>query len=669
MLASDYQNPVYAGSCPDPFVLKYCGEYWAYCTGSWHDGRCFGVLRSRDLVRWQVLDGALAPLPGDHPCYWAPEVVYDNGQFYLYYSVGDEARMQLRVAVADHPAGPFADSGHVLTHEPFAIDAHVFVDDDGARYLFYATDFLNHRQIGTGTVRARLRDPFSLAEAPQPVTLPRYDWQVYDPQRIAKGGVRWHTVEGSFVLKHKRRYYQMFSGGNWQNTSYGVAYATTTRLDAPGEWQQLIDGEQRLPILRSIPGRVIGPGHNSVVRGPDNRQLFCVYHRWEQQGSLRQLALDPLDWAGERMLVVGPSETPQPLDPPTLYDYFDQAQPELGLGWHCRSGRWSAQNGVAQQHNADGLAEAVCSQHGSHFRAEVSLRALDGAQPTAALGASLLYQGSAVLRAAVLPHAQALRVEWRRGEQWQLQAMALPTGFVPSAFHLLRCDLDGARVQISLDEVAARWQGQLDAPPDQIALLAHDTPAAFAGFALTLGWHDLFDEPHDDPKAVGWQPLGEAQGWRVAEQALRARAGQAHAVIVKGPLLRDYSLAVSAQLVTHEDQGCYGLYPARGTDQAGLLLTVERQGAGWALVWRDGASAGRQALPPGFDPQQPQQLRLRKQAGRLAVAWEATPLLELPVADAPARVGLYAHQAAVAFHEARVTALQPMQPRSGHDGV
>ena len=44
-----YQNPVYPKSFPDPFVLKYCGEYWAYCTAAWTDGRWFGVLRSRDL--------------------------------------------------------------------------------------------------------------------------------------------------------------------------------------------------------------------------------------------------------------------------------------------------------------------------------------------------------------------------------------------------------------------------------------------------------------------------------------------------------------------------------------------------------------------------------------------------------------------------------------------
>src|SRR4028119_2154252 len=114
-----YLNPVYRHDFPDPFILKHCGEYWAYCTGFWRDGRAFGVMHSTDLVHWRELAGALAPLAGDHPCYWAPEVVYENGRFLMYYSVGNEKRMHIRVAVAEHPSGPFTDSGHQLTGAEF----------------------------------------------------------------------------------------------------------------------------------------------------------------------------------------------------------------------------------------------------------------------------------------------------------------------------------------------------------------------------------------------------------------------------------------------------------------------------------------------------------------------------------------------------------------------
>jgi beta-xylosidase len=308
-----YQNPVYVGNFPDPFVLKHNGEYWAYCSGVWQDGRCFGILYSPDLVNWQECAGALAPLPGDFLCYWAPEVSYFEGKFYMYYSVGNEEFMHIRVAVAEHPAGPFEDSGKVLTQEKFAIDAHVFADPlSGKRYLFYATDYLEHTHIGTGTAFDELLDPFILAGKPRPVTRAKYNWQVYDPARAEKGGVRWHTVEGPFVLYHNGLYYQMFSGGNWQNVSYGVSYAVTRDLTTTEEWAQAADGERILPILRTIEGKVIGPGHNSVVVGPDGSELWCIYHRWSHDRRARQMAIDRLVFESDELKVFGPSTTPQP---------------------------------------------------------------------------------------------------------------------------------------------------------------------------------------------------------------------------------------------------------------------------------------------------------------------------------------------------------------------
>lgn len=86
----------------------------------------------------------------------------------------------------------------------------------------------------------RLTDPLQLAGHPSPVSLPAYDWQIFDPRRASKGNLRWHTIEGSFALKHKGRYYQMFSGGNYQNRSYGVSYVVTEDIHTQHEWQVII---------------------------------------------------------------------------------------------------------------------------------------------------------------------------------------------------------------------------------------------------------------------------------------------------------------------------------------------------------------------------------------------------------------------------------------------
>lgn len=318
LLEMPYTNPVYPHEFADPFVLKVKGEYWGYSTGLQPDGGAFGVFHSPDLVHWQPVGSAMQPLPGQYPCYWAPEVVESGPRrpgielpdFLMYYSVGNEETMTIRVAGSEAPQGPFTDLGVAVTKEPFAIDAHVFTDDDGSQYLFYATDFLTHTHIGTGTVVDRMIDPLHLEGMPEPVTRARYEWQVYDPKRESKGGVKWHTVEGPFVIKHDGKYYQMFSGGNWQNLTYGVSYAVSDRIKPGHEWQQHADGEKILPILRTIPDKVIGPGHNSVVLGPDDKTYYCVYHAW-QHGE-RVLCIDPIEFVGDELIVRGPTTTEQP---------------------------------------------------------------------------------------------------------------------------------------------------------------------------------------------------------------------------------------------------------------------------------------------------------------------------------------------------------------------
>ncbi len=597
---SVYTNPVYPHSFPDPFVLKFRGEYWAYGTGFWHDGRCFGVLHSRDLAHWEPLAGAMEPLPGGFPCYWAPEVTYDNGLFYLYYSVGNEETMEIRVAVAARPAGPFEDSGRRLTREPFAIDAHVFADASGVRYLFYATDFLEHTHIGTGTVADRMLDPFTLEGEPRPVTRARHDWHVYHPNRPEKGHVRWHTVEGSFVLERKGRYYQMFSGGNWQNPTYGVSFAVSPHPDHPEEWEQAAR-----PILRTG-GEVIGPGHNSVVRGPDNRQLFCVYHRWTFEGgvpSARVMAIDPLDWAGERMLVLGPSTEPRPLPLPTFAGSLDEGD-TLDTG-------------------------------SSSFLCEVSVRAQEVPGPDSGVGLALYGSGEERLR--VLLGAETVRVIRNDREE----EVALPSGFEPQAFHLLRLEVDGPRVSLAVDDVAMRWRGRLTGLVTALALRAESLAAEFSGFAVTVGWEDLFLEDGE-----GWQPADA--GWRVEGGRLISPA--AASTLERGPVFDNYELVVNARM---EEDGTAGwvIYPAVADAGGGPLVALQRFGERWVL--RSGEQI--MPLPSDFDPFIDQQFRFRKNGTRMDIAWEGHALGTLKVSDGPTRIGLGTTGVRVSFEAVRVT--------------
>ena len=136
-----YTNPVSDIYCADPFVLLHEGRYYAYGThyrtdeyGVWHpaalDGKQFAMLSSDDLAHWEQIGGALeTPVGFEGRSYWAPEVAYSNGKFWMYYSTDDAGTHRLRVAVADHPSGPFIDQGFWLFPDlGFTIDAHPFRD-------------------------------------------------------------------------------------------------------------------------------------------------------------------------------------------------------------------------------------------------------------------------------------------------------------------------------------------------------------------------------------------------------------------------------------------------------------------------------------------------------------------------------------------------------------
>jgi beta-xylosidase len=308
-----YVNPVYDQYMADPFVLRNDHRYYAYgTTRTIHDGKQFRILESNDLATWKLRGGALVPT-GDLE-FWAPEVTYHDQMYYMYYSAGSNVQNhQLRVATSRTPLGPFEDTGHVLTpNEPFAIDAHPFRDASGDWYLFYSRDFLTldgEYHVGTGIVVDRMLDMVTLAGRPHLVVRPFADWQLFEAHRPMYGGIYdWYTVEGAATRVHDGRYYCFYSGGAWLRENYGVGYVVA---DHPlGPYRRPADDS---PILRSLPGQVIGPGHNSFTEAPNGRE-YIIYHGWDPAMTARLMRIDRLEWDGARPVVRGPTTTLQPLE-------------------------------------------------------------------------------------------------------------------------------------------------------------------------------------------------------------------------------------------------------------------------------------------------------------------------------------------------------------------
>ena len=113
-----------------------------------------------------------------------------------------------------------------------------------------------------------------------------------EPWERRRGAV----TEGPWMLKHRGRYYLMYSGSGANGPEYAIGYATS---DSPlGAVHEVRDN----PIAQQGHG-VFGPGHHCVVEGPDGG-LWMVYHQQDSTrvGWRRFLAIDPL-WFDEQGII------------------------------------------------------------------------------------------------------------------------------------------------------------------------------------------------------------------------------------------------------------------------------------------------------------------------------------------------------------------------------
>ena len=305
--------PIWSEYLADPFAFKFDGKYYIIGTGlGLHQGNdTFPSLISIDFVQWNYAGDILIvnEKPNAPYSYLAPEIVRHNDRFYLFYSAGFQDRKhRLRVASSHTPLGPFNDSESIeltdVNQLPFAIDPHPFQDQtDGQWYLFYSRDFLDTTRgyrVGTGVVVDRLFDNMTRLFGNETVVLrAKHDWQLYQPNRhIYNQTFDWYTLEGATVWqKNPGIFICFYSGGNWQETSSGVDYGIA--FSSPwGPYDDDSTSEAR--ITHSIQGEIIGPGHNSLILGPDRQTTYIVYHAWDETKTKSSPYISRLTWETRR---------------------------------------------------------------------------------------------------------------------------------------------------------------------------------------------------------------------------------------------------------------------------------------------------------------------------------------------------------------------------------
>jgi len=118
---------LYVYGSRDESFNYYCSfDYW--------------VLSTDDLIHWQYTPNVFASkgqydqVPFNDNLLFAPDCMYKNGTYYLYYCQPDGIQ---GVATSLSPIGPFTNAKEIYLKNKNQIDPAVFVDDDGQAYYMW----------------------------------------------------------------------------------------------------------------------------------------------------------------------------------------------------------------------------------------------------------------------------------------------------------------------------------------------------------------------------------------------------------------------------------------------------------------------------------------------------------------------------------------------------
>lgn len=308
LAGNTYINPIATGA--DPYVLCHEGVYYLYSTNAVNEG--YKVFTSTDLSTWTdrglcLVTADVYGSPTSNGGFWAPEVYYYNGLFYMIYTVDEH----LGIATSESPLGPFVSPKQsYINNSKREIDGHLFFDDDGKVYIYFVRCASS---VGTGTGNEIFGAEFDM----ETFTYKNERCLIYPaPNTWEWVGNYGYVAEGPAVLKHEGRYYLTYSANGYTSQDYAIGLAIS---DSPlGNYNKY----ENNPILKKDTYlKVYGPGHHGFTYSPDGTELFIVYHKHQSATSIhtRLTCIDRCVFVYDEKLgydvmkVIGPTSTPQPL--------------------------------------------------------------------------------------------------------------------------------------------------------------------------------------------------------------------------------------------------------------------------------------------------------------------------------------------------------------------
>ncbi len=304
-------NPVLRQAGGDPWVIEHEGQYY-YCFSM---GNGVAVSRIEGLDKITPEGGSVvytAPSVTAYSAeYWAPELHYINGSWYIYVAADDGMnathRMYVLKGTTQNPCDPFEMVGKITDPtDKWAIDGTV-LEHKGEMYFIWS-GWKGDQNGVQNLYIAHMSDPCTIDSERVLISTPTYDWE----KKGYNGAVGWPTVnEGATVLKHGDDIFLVYSAsGSWDD-DYCMGLLTLIGDDPmnPEHWKKAEE-----PVFKKQEGVAYGPGHCSFAPAADG-SIWMIYHAnlvSHSGASGRSIWIAPVEFAQDGTPIFGkPSTTVQ----------------------------------------------------------------------------------------------------------------------------------------------------------------------------------------------------------------------------------------------------------------------------------------------------------------------------------------------------------------------
>ena len=236
-----------------------------YCSHRHH------VLETENLLQWQIHENRFASKgEGDQVPYsdaylYAPDCMYKDGTYYLYYCLADIKGTE-GVAVSFAPTGQFKNGKKIELNGIEEIDPCVFIDDDGQGYYIWGQ--------------------FSAKIAKLKPNMMEIDTTTIIPDLVTEKDHHFH--EGGYMVKRNGIYYFIYADISRGNRPTCIGYATSRSPLGPFKYGGVI-------IDNNFSDPSNWNNHGSIVEFKG--QWYVFYHRATHNSRMmRKACVEPIQF-------------------------------------------------------------------------------------------------------------------------------------------------------------------------------------------------------------------------------------------------------------------------------------------------------------------------------------------------------------------------------------